>query len=133
MGAAEQGRQGAPAQRGDWKILPLAAQRADIRLTRRYSADDMARIRRGLIPREMEDKWFAYVEGETLHLHRSWTGFQIYQVTFAADGDGFVAARAEVTRDPEQYRQTDDDADARALESLIDALLIHRLDDPHAR
>jgi hypothetical protein len=71
----------------------------------------------------MEDTWFAFVEGDMLHLHRSWTGYQIYAVTFAPrDGDSFIA-RAEANRDPSQYTQTDDEADVRSLLALIDGLI----------
>ena len=30
----------------------------------------------------MDDKWAMFLEGNVLHLHRSWTGICIYQVTF---------------------------------------------------
>ena len=26
----------------------------------------------------MEDKWFSYMDGNTLYAHRSWTGYCIY-------------------------------------------------------
>lgn len=117
------------ALRSDWRTLPLSEQRATLTIARRYSADEMARIRCGFIPQEMEDKWFAYVEEDTLHLHRSWTGIQIYQVTFAPVGEAYVVARAVATRDPEQYKQQDNEADAQTLVAVIDMLLLRRYAD----
>jgi ADP-ribose pyrophosphatase YjhB (NUDIX family) len=114
------------ALRSDWRTLPLSEKRTDLTIARRYSADEMARIRCGFIPQEMEDKWFAYVEEDTLYLHRSWTGIQIYQVTFAPVGEEYVVARAVATRDPEQYKQQDDHADAQTLEAVISMLLLRR-------
>jgi len=32
----------------------------------------------GLVPEEIEDKWFIYWEDDTLFFHRSWTGNCIY-------------------------------------------------------
>ncbi|MFC7740385.1 hypothetical protein ACFQXA_04630 [Nocardiopsis composta] len=45
----------------------------------------------------MDDKWHALVEGDRLHLHRSWTGHGVYEADFAADGAGrrIVRARGE--------------------------------------
>ncbi|NNJ11667.1 hypothetical protein EKD04_015130 [Chloroflexales bacterium ZM16-3] len=58
----------------------------------------------------MEDTWFAFVEGDTLHLHRSWTGYQIYAVTFAPRDGGSFIARVEANRDPSH-----DEANAQSL------------------
>ena len=44
------------AERTDWKTLELPERRTTIALDRRFSADEMERLRRGFIPEEMEDK-----------------------------------------------------------------------------
>ena len=69
------------ANRNDWKTTPLPAARVGITLDRTYAADEFARIKEGDVPQEMEDKWFAFYEEPWLYLHRSWTGFGIYQVS----------------------------------------------------
>ncbi|NTU81843.1 MAG: NUDIX domain-containing protein [Chloroflexales bacterium] len=115
------------ATRADWKTAPMPEQRAVLAIERVYTPAELARIRRGSVPRAMEDKWFAFVEGDTLHLHRSWTGCQIYAVTFAARDDGSFIARAEANRDPAQYKQTDDQADSRSLLALIDGLMLNEV------
>ena len=38
----------------------------------------------------MEDKWFIYWKEGMLFFQRSWTGFCIYVVRFAADGDAWT-------------------------------------------
>jgi hypothetical protein len=78
-----------------------------------------ARVRMGLIPLEMQEKCFLYYAGETLHLHRSWTGSRIARVHFAPDGDGLRATSAEVNREPQQYTATDDAADIDLIERLV--------------
>jgi hypothetical protein len=108
------------ATRDDWKTTPLPAARASITLDRTYSADEFARIKQGNVPQEMEEKWFAFYEEPWLYLHRSWTGYGIYQVRFEpADGGGRVAG-VLVSRDPEQYRSTDGISDALLLAVLLD-------------
>ena len=73
------------AQRGDWETTPMPAERKTIPLDLRFSAEEMARIVRGVVPQQMEDKWFIYYEKQKLYLHRSWTG---YCVCLAPDGIG---------------------------------------------
>lgn len=117
----------------DWLTNALPSQRATISLERRFSLPEIQRLQRGLVPEEMEDKWFIYWENDTLAFHRSWTGNCIYRVRFAYEGDTYRMIEAEVNRDPEQYRETDDDVDARMISYLIDALLLERnVDFPSA-
>lgn len=114
------------AKAGDWNTTPLPPKRAGLQLNRVFSAEEMERIRRGVIPEEMEDKWFTYWEDGTLYCHRSWTGICLYAVKFVPEGDGHRMVEAEANRDPEQYQGTDDKADAALISYLIDVLLLHR-------
>jgi hypothetical protein len=114
------------AKATDWQTLPLPAQRASFAVERTFSQAEIERIRLGLIPEEMEDKWFIYWQDDTLHLHRSWTGVCIYVLRFAEEGDAWKVTRAEVNRDPEQYSQTSDASDASLVSYLIDVLLLGR-------
>ena len=43
-------------------------------LDRVFSQEDMDRIRRGVVPETMDDKWFIYWTEDALYFHRSWTG-----------------------------------------------------------
>jgi hypothetical protein len=38
-----------------------------------------------------------------VHVHRSWTGLEIYRVRLAPAGDGYEVAEALVNDDPDQY------------------------------
>ena len=84
----------------------------------------MESIRAGHIPEFMEDKWFIYWQDDKLFFHRSWTGFCIYVVHFAVEGEAGRMVRAEVNRDYEQYQLVDDEEDARMISGLIDSLLL---------
>lgn len=92
----------------------------------RFSEECFGRISLGLIPEEMEDRWFVYREGMTLYLHRSWTGTCIYEVEFEAIQGGVRVRRAVVNRDPTQYGGTDDAHDLALLRSLIHDQLLDR-------
>ena len=46
----------------------------------RLTETQYARIRHGLLPLEMEDKWFVYQENGRMCFHRSWTGKKIFEV-----------------------------------------------------
>lgn len=118
-----------PACAADWERLrALPKKRRRLRLDHLYDAAAAARITKGFIPAEEEQKWLAWYDGTILHLHRSWTGSCIYRVSFAPEGSGLRAVSAWANRDPEQYLETDDDADRRALIGLIDGLFIHAPD-----
>jgi hypothetical protein len=108
----------------DWKTRPLPRKRTEVPLDLSFDEPAMARIRKGFLPMDMNDKWFAWYAAPVLHLHRSWTGFRIYEVRFRRQAARWRAVAARVNRDPEQYSATDDRADQRQIAELIDLLLI---------
>ena len=92
--------------------------------TGRFSLEEFERISHGLIPEEMEDKWFIYHDGTTLHLHRSWTGICIFEVEFQEIGAEHVVRRALVNAEKSQCDRTDDAYDSALLHFLISNLLL---------
>lgn len=103
----------------DWKNRPLPARHIVLMLDFHLDAAESASVRHGLLPLEMEDKWFLYCEGTTLYMHRSWTGVCIARVHFVSEGDGLHAVSAEINRDPEQYAGTDNAADIALIERMV--------------
>jgi O-acetyl-ADP-ribose deacetylase len=114
------------AMRARWKTQPMPAKRAAIPLQRRFDPEEHARLALGLIPQQMEDKWFIYLEDDWIHFHRSWTGKTIYQVRLRPAGEGSVVEEAWVNRDLDEYKGTDDAKDAAMLSFLIERLLLGR-------
>ncbi|MCR4893280.1 MAG: hypothetical protein K5911_00920 [Eubacteriales bacterium] len=104
------------ARRGDWKTEPMPELNEAFTLTRHFSDEEMEALSRGNVPQAMEDKWFWYMEGDTLFAHRSWTGYCIYEIEFREDGDHTVT----VNRDPEQYESAGIEADRESLNRLLD-------------
>jgi ADP-ribose pyrophosphatase YjhB (NUDIX family) len=117
----------------DWSTIPMPARRKRIDLDVRYDETAMARIRKGFLPGEMEDHWFAWFDDPFLYLHRSWTGFCIYQVDFIREGGVWVARYALVNQDPTQHECADDKEEVRTLLRGIDELLVKRFDTPPAK
>ena len=106
----------AAAVRGDWKTSEMPARHDTFILERSFTPEQMKALRKGHIPREMEDKWFWYMEGDALFAHRSWTGFCIYRIDFSPDDHH----RVTVNRDPDQYGSAGVDADRASLNRLLD-------------
>ena len=104
------------AVRTDWKALDMPQRNDTFILRRHFKEGEMDVLRKGNIPKEMEDKWFWYMEGDTLYAHRSWTGYCIYIVRFT-DGDEH---QVTVNRDSDQYGCTNAEEDIVTLNKLLD-------------
>lgn len=104
------------ATRADWKTTKMPEKNSTFILARKFSAEQIAALRHGNIPQAMEDKWFWFMEGDTLYAHRSWTGICVYRVDFSfADNQHKVT----VNRDPEQVRVTNDEESRKNLNELL--------------
>jgi len=112
------------ARKESWKAQPMPQETAALGYTAEFSLEEFERMSRGLIPQHMDDKWFIYLEGATLYLHRSWTGFCIYQVEFARGVAKYTVHRALVNRDQAQYQGTDIAYEVALLRFLISNLLL---------
>lgn len=115
-----------PATRRDWKALPLPEKRAGVPIGRAFPPDEMARIRMGVVPEAMEDRWLVFFEEGRLHFHRSWTGVCVYVVRFEERPGGAEVVSAEVNRDPSRCGGADAARDRALILYLIDALLLGR-------
>jgi hypothetical protein len=109
-----------------WKIKPMPAANKELPVSGSYTAKEYERLSFGFIPQDQDDKWFIYLEGEWLHVHRSWTGSCIFQLHIAWADDHYEAVRAIANRDPEQYRSSSDEQDVKLLSHLVDELLLGR-------
>jgi hypothetical protein len=113
------------ATRGSCATLPLGAMQS-IPYKGTFSPAEFSSIRRGLIAREMEDRWFAFLEGDSLFFHRSWTGHCVYQVNFEIRSERVLVVGAMVAADEEFYRRGPDTYEAAFLDSLIRVSLLHQ-------
>jgi hypothetical protein len=113
------------ASRTSWKTLPPPLQREPLGFAATFNDAETELLVLGLIPKEMEDKWFIYFDRQGwLFLHRSWTGACIYGVQLERSPGGALVVDSWVSRDPTQYKGTDPEYDRKLLRFLIDALLL---------
>jgi len=69
-----------PANSESWKRVAFSGGVA-LPYTSTFTSEELRQLQLGLVPREMEDKWFIYFEAPHLFFHRSWTGQPVYRVT----------------------------------------------------
>ncbi|MFF5447558.1 hypothetical protein [Streptomyces sp. NPDC012888] len=90
-----------------------------------WTDDEWDRIRRGYKARDMDEKWNAFVEHDVLFMHRSWTGYGVYEASFApAPGGGWRIASAVVEADGDRYRSKGAEYDCLMLELVISAIIL---------
>jgi len=105
-------------KKGDWETHEFSKpQTINVAIT--LTEAQYVRIRMGLRPFTMEDKWFAYFVDGSICFHRSWTGAKIYEATIQKDDSGHVINAITVERDPEIYSQTDDVEDIHSFNFLV--------------
>jgi hypothetical protein len=84
-----------------------------------FSQEQYNLIKKGLKPKEMEDKWFIYFENEWLYFHRSWTGYGIYKAEIIENNGKYYIKEFFVERNKEKYKNIDDNRDIQNFTFLI--------------
>jgi len=87
----------------------------DIHLTDKQ----FSKLTNGLIPQQMEDKWFIYYENEWLYFHRSWTGNGMYKAKLYKETNGYSIREFWAERNQEKYKNKDDNTDIETFTFLI--------------
>jgi hypothetical protein len=72
----------------------------------------------------MDEKWEIFAEGDVLFLHRSWTGFGIYEVSFTEANGGFRIAEGVVESDRDRYCSRSDELECVMVELMVRSLLL---------
>ena len=86
------------AQRNSEKALTMPESRSRLPFTGAFTQQEFECVSLGHRSRDMDDKWFIFLEGNELYFHRSWTGVCIYQVRFEKHGDTYNVIEAWVNR-----------------------------------
>ena len=107
-----------------WKCEPFK-EGVPFRYHATFDADQFARLKTGLVPRQMEDKWFIYYSEPHLFLHRSWTGQPVYRLTLKCIPDGAEVSEALWSKEIASARTELQDFEYQA--HLIDFLLSNLL------
>jgi hypothetical protein len=106
------------ATRDTWKNIPIDnPEKINIELT--FSQEQFDKIKNGLIPQEMEDKWFIFYEKNWLFFHRSWTGHGIYKTEIKEKNGSYFINEFFVEKNKEKYSCNSEDEDIDNFTSLI--------------
>lgn len=117
------------AMREDLCTRPFPALRRGIRADWRFTAAQMARILRGFVPAQPEERWFAVFEDGVLTLARSGAGLPLYRVHFKPENEGVApcwrAYAVELNRHPDHCTALADEADELGfVRAVIDTHLL---------
>jgi len=108
------------ATRSSWKACPPTGPLDEIDYTDTFDREEWNALQQGLVPLDMDDRWFLFCEGTTLYCHRSWTGKLIYRIEFDLTQTGGAAvAKAEVIQVHHEGKQVHSEKDAALLAYLI--------------
>ena len=91
-----------------------------------FDSEQLARLQDGLIPSQMEDKWFIYYKEPHLFLHRSWTGQPVYRVSLRTGPTGAEVTEALLSKDIPEQARLDLDYQVRLLDFLVSNLLLRQ-------
>jgi len=115
------------ARRADWKAEPMRAPKRVPPPPCTWTDGEITALRRGLVPKDMEDRWFAFMEGDWLFLFRSWTGIAVYEARFEAVTGGWGITELVVTGDRDLYRSTSDADEWTKAESVIRSAILRQV------
>jgi len=111
------------ATRQTWKNEPVDLPKK-ISVSLKFSDQHFLKLQKGLIPHEMEDKWFIFYENDWLYFHRSWTGQGVFKAHLIKEQDGYSIQEFWAERNEKKYKNTNDNEDRQTLCFLIaDGLL----------
>lgn len=91
-----------------------------------FQDSEADQLQLGLIPEEMEDKWFIFFEEGWLNFHRSWTGHCIFSMRLEGSPAGVRTIEVWVNRNMDQYNSQGSTADIELLDGLIKNYLLSR-------
>ena len=84
-----------------------------------FTNKQFLKLTQGLVPQEMEDKWFIYFENDWLYFHRSWTGSAIYKAQLHKENNGYYINEFWAERNRDKHNNDDDNADIETFSFLI--------------
>ena len=114
-------------KKGDWHTEQMPSENTILSIQKTFTPEEYGELQKGILPEQMEDKWFIYFEDDRLYFHRSWTGHCTYIAEFEKiDGGYYCISRVIVNRNKDQYSEQDDTWDTMLLLYLIDSMLLHK-------
>ena len=88
-----------------------------------FSEEQFQKIILGLSAKEMENRWRIYFEDDTLCFLRSWTGYHVFDAKIQKEDNLYHIREFLAERNPEKYKNTNDDYDVNVISELINKIL----------
>lgn len=118
------------ATRNSWKTKPMSEEfQISLQVKKVFSYEEYNLLQLGRIPRNMEDKWFIYLDGDWLFFHRSWTGDCIYQLRLEQNNTQYSIAEVWGNSQFLSVKTLSDEKDEKSVSlllTLIEQLLLSR-------
>jgi hypothetical protein len=105
------------------KVHALGSSRVQVAYERTFTAAEAERLRTGVWPQSMDDKWVVYLSESSLEFWRSWTGHCIYSLPARSVAGGVAVGPLLVNADATQYRRVSDADDIQFIERLFSYIL----------
>lgn len=112
------------AKRDSWNREPFTTS-VQLPYRTRLRAEQFERVRLGVIPEMMEDKWFVYFERPHSYFHRSWTGLPVFRLTIEEPDGSAEAVEASWSVELASKPAADIEYQARLVDFLLYAIVLH--------
>ena len=106
------------ATRHSWKNEPMVNPKC-IEISMHFTDAQFSRLIKGLIPQQMEEKWFIFYENGYLFFHRSWTGYCVFMAQVVKDSDGYSISEFWAERDKKKFSNPNDSVDIAMFTFLL--------------
>ena len=96
-----------------------------LRGAKAFAPAEVELLRRGLWPRDTDDRWIIWLDGEVLRCWRSWTRTCLYEAVLSPAPDGGATCAAlHVLDDPQHYhRSAQDEGELDRFNGVLALLL----------
>lgn len=112
-----------------WKTIPMT-QPKKLGVSIFLNTKQLKKLHIGLVPSEMEDNWFAYLHEKVIHLHRSWTGYEIFKAELTIYKDSAKITEFWVEQNPERYSELNDESNISSFKRHIEYLSSREINNP---
>ena len=102
-----------------WKFNPINMS-IPLEYNRVLALDEWGLLKRGLKPKVMEDKWFIFLEENTMYFARSWTGYCIFSTEMKIlNNETVLLHKAIMESDKSIYRGDTPDSTLDELITMV--------------
>lgn len=109
-----------------WKTVPMSMPTA-LACELFFTEEEYSVVSLGLVPQVMEDKWLIYLdENKVLHLHRSWTGHEIFKAEIKRTSlDQYSIDKLYYENDKEVFNLSTEEDVLSMFKTLVNGMVVN--------